>query len=257
MTRQQDGDAREQPEVHELLRRLQRLDQPIVMPPQPYFQARVHARIAQRQAPMVEWGRRLGHLSWAPLLALGLLLGLTLAVWWAGSPPELTRLQHTLTAMQAQIDEMAAERRQWQTQQAETARQITALHAAITPPEDAVAATVILPLTFAPASATIQSQYYADLEKLGHALTSSQLGTSHVQIIGHTDSLEAPGAEVALSLQRAAAVQRYVLQHFPIAPTRLLIQGAGARQPFTTNATPEGRRHNRRIEVVTVALRPS
>jgi outer membrane protein OmpA-like peptidoglycan-associated protein len=113
-------------------------------------------------------------------------------------------------------------------------------------------ASVVLPLTFAPASAAIEPQYVTDLDRLGMVLTQPHYATSRVWIVGHTDSLEAPGTETALAHQRAEAVQRYLVEHFAIAPERLLVHGEGASQPRAPNDTPEGRSANRRVEIVAV-----
>lgn len=109
---------------------------------------------------------------------------------------------------------------------------------------------VVLPLTFAPASAAIEAHSASDLDRLGTVLTQPQYAAARVRIVGYTDSLEAPGAESTLARQRAEAVQRYLVEHFAIAPERLLVQGEGARQPRAPNDTPEGRRVNRRVEIV-------
>ena len=119
-------------------------------------------------------------------------------------------------------------------------------------PNSSGKAFVVLPLTFPPASAALQPHYSHDLDMLGNVLTLVRYAAYRVQIAGHTDSLEAPGTEPALSLQRAEEVQRYLVQHFGITPERLLVQGYGASQPYATNATPEGRDQNRRVEIVSL-----
>jgi len=111
-------------------------------------------------------------------------------------------------------------------------------------------APVVLPLPFAPASAAIEPQYFLDLDRLATVLTQPQYAASRVQITGHTDSLEAPGTETALAHQRAEAVQRYLVAHFPLASEQLLVHGEGASHPRATNDTPEGRSANRRVEIV-------
>jgi outer membrane protein OmpA-like peptidoglycan-associated protein len=116
-------------------------------------------------------------------------------------------------------------------------------------PKPGSQASMVLPLTFAPASAVIEPQYAIDLDRLGTVLTHPQYAASRVQIVGYTDSREAPGTETTLARQRAEAVQRYLVEHFAIAPERLLVQGEGASQPRASNDTPEGRSANRRVEL--------
>lgn len=69
----------------------------------------------------------------------------------------------------------------------------------------------------------------------------------NVKIIGHTDSQGNPVKNKELSLQRAEAVKQYLIAK-NIAATRLTTEGMGADKPVADNATPEGRKKNRRIE---------
>lgn len=69
----------------------------------------------------------------------------------------------------------------------------------------------------------------------------------NVKIIGHTDSQGDPAKNLPLSLQRADAVKNYLIAKGIVA-TRLSVEGKGSQQPVADNATPEGRKKNRRIE---------
>ena len=69
----------------------------------------------------------------------------------------------------------------------------------------------------------------------------------NVKIIGHTDSQGDPKKNVSLSLERAEAVKKYLIEK-SIPATRLSTAGMGADKPVADNTTPEGRKKNRRIE---------
>jgi outer membrane protein OmpA-like peptidoglycan-associated protein len=105
---------------------------------------------------------------------------------------------------------------------------------------------VALNVYFATNSDRISPKYYAELNKLGEALTQLP---SIVEISGHTDSLGSDQLNQLLSERRAQSVKQYLEQHFSLPAERLIAKGYGENQPRTTNATEGGRRQNRRIEV--------
>ncbi len=67
------------------------------------------------------------------------------------------------------------------------------------------------------------------------------------EVIGHTDADGDAAANTALSLARAERVKAYLVER-GVAATSISTQGAGASVPVASNATPEGRARNRRIE---------
>ena len=107
-----------------------------------------------------------------------------------------------------------------------------------------------LNVLFAPNSGNILPAYYPDLDKLGTVLSWPQHAEYRMQIEGHTDSLGATQRNQILSEKRVQSIKQYLVQRFQIAPERLHAIGYGASQPMVTNATPEGRSQNRRVEVV-------
>jgi outer membrane protein OmpA-like peptidoglycan-associated protein len=68
------------------------------------------------------------------------------------------------------------------------------------------------------------------------------------RIVAYTDSLGDVTVNQSLSEQRAQAVYD-ALASQGIAAARLQQQGAGATEPVGSNATPEGRIENRRVEI--------
>lgn len=101
-------------------------------------------------------------------------------------------------------------------------------------------------------SAEILPEAIPALDALGRALTHPKLSESCFQIMGHTDSIGSDRYNARLSQRRAEAVRRYLSTHFNVEPDRLDALGLGKAQPIDDNATPEGRSHNRRVEVVNV-----
>lgn len=79
------------------------------------------------------------------------------------------------------------------------------------------------------------------------AVALNKVGGKKVKIIGYTDSSGDAAKNLALSQERAAAVKTY-LAGKNIAPDSMTSEGLGASKPVADNATPEGRKKNRRIE---------
>lgn len=71
-----------------------------------------------------------------------------------------------------------------------------------------------------------------------------------LSIDGHTDNLGDAQANMRLSERRAAAVRAALSTQYGVDASRLSIRGHGASVPVQSNATPEGRHANRRVELV-------
>ncbi|RYZ44152.1 MAG: OmpA family protein [Myxococcaceae bacterium] len=73
-------------------------------------------------------------------------------------------------------------------------------------------------------------------------------GLPRVIIEGHTDTGGSDAVNQRISLARAESVLRYLVQK-GVPASRLEARGFGARRPASSNATQEGREHNRRAEL--------
>lgn len=69
-------------------------------------------------------------------------------------------------------------------------------------------------------------------------------------VVGHTDSDGSFEVNGKLSLDRARAVVSYLQNNHSISPTRLFAEGVGPLAPISTNDTEEGKKLNRRVELV-------
>lgn len=107
-------------------------------------------------------------------------------------------------------------------------------------------------ITFATNSYEVQPQFRATLDKV--ASTLAEYGKTYVDIYGHTDSTGSDAINEPLSRNRAEAVANYLSSH-GVAAARIGAQGFGSRQPIASNATPEGRQANRRVEIKLVPIR--
>lgn len=95
-----------------------------------------------------------------------------------------------------------------------------------------------------PSSSAVLSEIAEN--KLNDVLQAMQAMPGAVfKVSGHTDAANT----FALSLKRAEAVKAYLVQH-GIQEKQLVTQGYGDRQPIADNRTTEGRRRNRRIDII-------
>jgi len=74
-----------------------------------------------------------------------------------------------------------------------------------------------------------------------------------LRIEGHTDDTGTAEHNRDLSMRRAQAVMRYLVEQGGIEPGRLTARGFGSERPLAPNDTPEGRARNRRVELVRVS----
>lgn len=69
------------------------------------------------------------------------------------------------------------------------------------------------------------------------------------RIIGHTDNQGSQSYNLDLSLRRAESVATF-LSAQGVNNRRLITQGRGEEEPIASNATPQGRQMNRRVDIV-------
>ena len=91
------------------------------------------------------------------------------------------------------------------------------------------------------------------LNKLSSAL-ASQLDLE-ILVEGHTDNIQGSGRGAIkdnwdLSVMRATSVVKILLENQAMNPLQLTAAGRGEHNPIATNETPEGRKMNRRIEMI-------
>jgi outer membrane protein OmpA-like peptidoglycan-associated protein len=85
------------------------------------------------------------------------------------------------------------------------------------------------------------------MDKIANVLV--RYGKTHLTVVGHTDNVGSDQYNQSLSERRAGAVADY-LRSKGVIPQRLASMGQGEGSPRASNATEEGRRLNRRVEIV-------
>lgn len=105
-------------------------------------------------------------------------------------------------------------------------------------------------ILFKTGSSALSAEAQAALSRVAYNL--SQYPNTDVTIIGFTDNTGTEALNMRLSQERADAVMNYLIEH-GISASRLKAVGRGWNDPIASNATPEGRAQNRRVELYITA----
>ncbi len=111
---------------------------------------------------------------------------------------------------------------------------------------DAISVTFKGDVLFPTGSSAIQPGAYVEIDRMAQVL--QQYPETRIRIEGHTDSTGSEQTNLELSQRRAEAVKTALISR-GIAPERVTALGYGESRPIASNATPEGRQLNRRVEV--------
>jgi outer membrane protein OmpA-like peptidoglycan-associated protein len=99
-------------------------------------------------------------------------------------------------------------------------------------------------------SYTLKDEAKANIKELSRVL--NKYDDTNVLIEGHTDNTGPDEMNMKLSEKRADAVADYA-KSLGVAGMRMAVKGYGETQPLEDNATEEGRRQNRRVEIAIMA----
>ncbi|MCE5262934.1 MAG: OmpA family protein [Deltaproteobacteria bacterium] len=105
---------------------------------------------------------------------------------------------------------------------------------------------VTLNVEFDFGKATIRKGEQADIAQLADVM--KKYPDLKITIEGHTDNVGNAKYNEKLSLQRANAVKKNLVDKYGIAASRLDTKGYGMTKPIASNKTKEGRQKNRRVE---------
>jgi outer membrane protein OmpA-like peptidoglycan-associated protein len=105
-------------------------------------------------------------------------------------------------------------------------------------------------ILFAFNSADLQPEAKTNIENLANTLKKYK--DTNILVEGHTDSVGTADYNVKLSERRAQTVVQFA-ESLGVKASRFTAKGYGFTQPVATNATPEGRQQNRRVEVAIMA----
>jgi outer membrane protein OmpA-like peptidoglycan-associated protein len=97
-------------------------------------------------------------------------------------------------------------------------------------------------------SATMTHETRRQLDRVVDALKDAD--DAIIVVVGHTDNTGPEDYNFELGQKRATGVARYLISRKGIDPLRVMAVSYGANAPLTDNTTREGRRKNRRIEIL-------
>jgi outer membrane protein OmpA-like peptidoglycan-associated protein len=104
-----------------------------------------------------------------------------------------------------------------------------------------------LSVNFKTASYEIDDSYTDEITQFNEFL--EKYPNYKANIIGHTDSVGSESANLKLSQQRAESIKQRLVEN-GIEASRLSTQGKGESEPIASNDTDDGKKANRRIEVI-------
>lgn len=101
--------------------------------------------------------------------------------------------------------------------------------------------------------AILKEDAVAAIGVISEVLKESQYNSYDIQVEGHTDNRPINNgfykSNRYLSAARAIAVEEELVNQHGFIPQKVSSTGYGEFHPIDTNATPEGRAHNRRVEI--------
>ncbi|MEM0947518.1 MAG: OmpA family protein [Pseudomonadota bacterium] len=103
-------------------------------------------------------------------------------------------------------------------------------------------------LVFATGSAALEPRAFPSLVELAAWLNETP--DAALVLVGHSDAVGGLDGNIALSRQRAESVADRLVSAHTVAPGQLRAEGVGYLAPVASNATPEGRALNRRVEAI-------
>lgn len=141
--------------------------------------------------------------------------------------------------------------RQMDQQEAELRRQMQGTGVDVVREGDTIRLQAPENITFDTNRADVKPQFRSVLDQLAYSV--SQYPDTIVRIEGHTDSTGSAAYNQTLSENRALSVRSYLIQS-GVSANRIEAVGYGMTRPIASNATPEGRAQNRRVEILIIPI---
>jgi OOP family OmpA-OmpF porin len=106
----------------------------------------------------------------------------------------------------------------------------------------------ILYIQFETGKATVKQESFSILEQMAQLLNTDP--SLKVYIVGHTDNVGTLENNMKLSEERALSVTNALVSNYKVNAAQIISKGVGPLSPLASNKTEEGKRLNRRVEMV-------
>jgi len=107
---------------------------------------------------------------------------------------------------------------------------------------------ILYGILFDTGKSDIKPESAESLKKITEYLNANP--TVKIIVVGHTDNVGTFASNMTLSKARAESIKKYLITTSKISASRLLSDGVGPLCPVSTNSTDEGKKRNRRVEIV-------
>jgi outer membrane protein OmpA-like peptidoglycan-associated protein len=96
---------------------------------------------------------------------------------------------------------------------------------------------------------TIKADAEQNLKQIAASIGQRYSGAD-VRVYGYTDAVGSAGYNKELAEQRAQAVRDWLTKNGNVSADKISLQPVGEERPVASNASAEGRKQNRRVEIV-------
>ncbi|MBY0422890.1 MAG: OmpA family protein [Parvularculaceae bacterium] len=132
-------------------------------------------------------------------------------------------------------------------QQAKLRERLAATGVSVTRQGDNIILNMPSDITFDTDRSDVKAGFYETLKSV--ALVLKEFNKTSISVNGHADSTGTDQHNLALSQRRAGSVADYLASQ-GVAGGRLRAAGFGESQPIADNNTADGRRQNRRVQII-------
>ena len=136
-------------------------------------------------------------------------------------------------------------------QEAKLRRQLQGTGVSVTRVGDSIVLNMPSNVTFGSDQSDVKPQFFGTLNSVSQVF--KEYKQTLINVVGHTDSTGDANHNYDLSRRRAASVAQY-LSAQQLDAQRFSVEGHGANDPISSNASPSGRAQNRRVEITILPL---